>query len=113
LDPDLAIAYGGRGSAYSELKQYSRAIEDYDRAIQSGAGYVGIYSERASAHETLGQNDEADRDWDRYYRMAGKPAVKHIQTYLREHGYYSGVIDGIYGSGTRAANSLCTADPDC
>lgn len=30
-------------------------------------------------------------------------AVEDVQMFLREQGYYNGPIDGVYGSGTRAA----------
>ncbi len=113
LDPGYAFAYNNRGAAYSFLTQYARAIEDYDQAVRLDPGYASAYASRAFAHRSLGQKDEADQDFGRYYRMAGKTTVKGLQKYLRKQGYYSGVIDGIYSSGTSAAFSLCTADPDC
>jgi tetratricopeptide (TPR) repeat protein len=33
LKPDFAWAFEGRGGAYSDLKQYDKAIDDYNEAI--------------------------------------------------------------------------------
>lgn len=40
---------------------------------------------------------------DLYKRGAYGPTVTEIQTRLKSWGYYSGTIDGVYGSGTEAA----------
>jgi tetratricopeptide (TPR) repeat protein len=47
IDPDLAVAYAVRGYAWQFLKQYDRAIQDYDQANRLDPNSVMAYSGRA------------------------------------------------------------------
>ena len=62
LDPQDAITYSKRGSAYSNLDQAERAIQDYDEAIRLDPQYAIAYSNRAFAYRNLGQYELAKRD---------------------------------------------------
>ena len=58
----LAMIYTQRGEAYHYLKQYERAIEDYDLAIRQNPGFALAYSDRGEARTELGQFDLAVAD---------------------------------------------------
>ncbi len=47
---DLAWAYYNRGIAYKNLKDYRRAIEDYDQALRLDPDYVKAYNNRGYAY---------------------------------------------------------------
>ena len=69
LQPDLAIAFSGRGAAYADLKQYQRAIEDYSEAIHLKPEYATAYGYRGLAYDELGQYQQAIKDYDEVIRL--------------------------------------------
>jgi len=62
LNPQLALAYGNRGGAYSDLGQLQRAIQDYDEAISLNPHYAKAYVNRALAYTHLGDDTKAQQD---------------------------------------------------
>ena len=46
-NPKSEVAYYNRGNAYSDLKNYSQAIEDYTQAIKLNPNYASAYNNRA------------------------------------------------------------------
>jgi tetratricopeptide (TPR) repeat protein len=62
LDPQDALAYHSRGTAYLLLRQIERAIEDYYEAIKLDPQYAWGYKAIGDAHVRLSQ--EAQHEWD-------------------------------------------------
>ena len=73
FDPSLAMAYNNRGSAYYQLGQTERAVEDYDQAIDLGPRSAEFYANRAFAYELLNRDDEAQRDLERAIQLGFDP----------------------------------------
>ena len=63
LDPNFAVAYNNRGSAYNDLKQYDKAIVDYTKAIQLDPNYAVAYNNRGNAYYFLEHYDKAIADY--------------------------------------------------
>ncbi len=64
-----AGAYNNRGLAYSELKQYDRAIENYRKAIELNPKYAEAYSNRGLAYSELKQYDRAIEDYGKAIKL--------------------------------------------
>ena len=54
-----------RGNAKDELKQYSEAIADYDKAIELDPNFAAAYTNRGTAKAQLKQYSEAIADYDK------------------------------------------------
>lgn len=61
----LAHIYRKRGFAYKRLKEYERAIEDYNRAIDLLPDYARAYASRGSAYRSLRDFEHALADYNR------------------------------------------------
>ena len=66
---NLAIAYNNRGSAYGNLGEYRRAIEDYDQTLRLDPGFAKAYYNRGSAYGNLGENRRSIEDYDEALRL--------------------------------------------
>ncbi len=65
LQPDIApVAYYNRGDAYRDRGEYSRAIADYDQALNLKPEYVDAYFDRGNAYLQKGEYDHAIADYD-------------------------------------------------
>ena len=58
----LHILYLQRGEGYSHLKQYERALEDYNLALRYKPNSAIAHSDRGDAYSSLGQFDRAAAD---------------------------------------------------
>ena len=65
----LAEAYYKRGSSYNELKQYERAIKDFDKAIALKSDYIEAYFNRGVNYVELGQYERAIKDFDKAIKL--------------------------------------------
>ncbi len=65
----LATAHFRRGKGYALLKQYSRAITDFDRAIQLEPAFAQAYSERGDAYRHRGIYKLALQDYGTSIRL--------------------------------------------
>ncbi len=61
----LAIAYYNRGGAYGNLNQHERAIEDYNKAIDSNPNLAEAYTNRGNAYVRLNQYEWAIEDYNK------------------------------------------------
>jgi tetratricopeptide (TPR) repeat protein len=52
-------------SAYNNLGQYERAIQDYDEAIRLNPQVAMLYYNRGGSYEALGKTKEAERDFQK------------------------------------------------
>ncbi|HIJ56963.1 MAG TPA: tetratricopeptide repeat protein, partial [Deltaproteobacteria bacterium] len=59
LDTENAEAFNKRGTAYKNMGQYQRAIEDYNQAIVLNSQYAEAYYNRGVAHKQLERYQEA------------------------------------------------------
>ena len=74
LDQEFSSAFTNRGLAYRDLKQYERAIRDYDRAIDLDPADVD-YNNRGNAYGDLKQYERAIRDYDRAIELDPRFAI--------------------------------------
>jgi tetratricopeptide (TPR) repeat protein len=75
---NLAIAYIRRGVAYREKKQYDRAIEDYNKAIELNPGDARVYVGRAAVYSMNGQYDRVVEDCSKALELDPKLADAYI-----------------------------------
>ena len=66
---DSNFAYYNRGVVYTNLKQYQRAIEDYNAAIRLMPNDYESYNNRGGAYSNLGQYQRAIEDYDEAIRL--------------------------------------------
>ncbi|NQE05854.1 Photosystem I assembly protein Ycf3 [ANME-1 cluster archaeon GoMg1] len=59
---NLAVTYNNQGFAYHELKQYERAIEDFNKAIELNPNLAVAYNNRGFAYHELKQYERAIED---------------------------------------------------
>jgi tetratricopeptide (TPR) repeat protein len=69
LNPDLAEAYTGRGTANSDLGRYDKAIADYTGAIGLSPDNAQTYNNRGYAYEMQGKHEKAIADYTRAIRI--------------------------------------------
>jgi tetratricopeptide (TPR) repeat protein len=67
---DLAIAHVNRGVAYYRLKQYGKAVADFDRAIGIAPGLHEALINRGAARLAQGRVDQAIADYSRAIALA-------------------------------------------
>jgi len=65
LNPDDAIDYNNRGTAFYKLGRYQRAIEDFNRAIHLDPNDTYAYNNRGNAYYDLGKRNRACDDWQK------------------------------------------------
>ena len=75
LNPKLALAYNNRGSAYYQIGQTEKAINDYDRAIGLGPRSAEFYANREVEDEMMRKEGEEKRDGERAIRRGFDPAL--------------------------------------
>ena len=63
--PKNAYIYYNRGNLFASQKNFSRAIDDYTRAIKLDSRLAQAYYNRGLAHYYAGQEKEALRDFSR------------------------------------------------
>ena len=61
---NLAIAFNNRGNVYLSLKDYDRAIADYNRAIELSPQSALAFNNRGTAYRNKGRYDSAIQDYD-------------------------------------------------
>ena len=83
------LSVDGKAGMTTLNRLYSEDARDADSLTTSGGGNTGA-GVTVNGYTTLREGDEND-------------AVKHLQRALKNRGYYSGSIDGKYGSSTVAA----------
>ena len=78
IDSNDAAAYNNRGIAYRRLKQYERAIHDYNKAIELNPEFAGAYYNRGLAYYDLKQYEKEQED----YEMALEFDPNHVGAML-------------------------------
>lgn len=73
LKPQFALAYCGRGCAYSDQGELAKAIADQTEAIRLDSELAVAYYHRGSAYEKEGQTAKAKQDFDQAKNLGYKP----------------------------------------
>ena len=74
---NLAVTYNNRGVAYHELKQYERAIEDFNKAIELDPNLADGYYNRGFTYHELKQYERAIEDYNKAIELNPKYAVAY------------------------------------
>ena len=83
-DQVLSQAHFNRGRSYFQLRQFDRAIADYDAFIKLRPNYAGGYYNRFVAFEEKGEGKQALEDLKTAHRL--EPDHPRIQAKMRDHG---------------------------
>lgn len=75
--PDIYDAYFSRGVAFSYLKKFDNALEDYTKAIELKPDFKEAYLERALLRLSLKKFPEAIADLDRVIKLDSKSYVAY------------------------------------
>jgi tetratricopeptide (TPR) repeat protein len=59
------FSYNNRGIAYSDIGQYDRALEDYNKVISMNPDYSSVYNNRGVVYSRQGLYDMAIEDFSR------------------------------------------------
>jgi tetratricopeptide (TPR) repeat protein len=84
-EPDLALAYIGRGYVKSKLELHSDALLDFDKAIELAPNDALAYYLRGSAKYKLDQPKEATQDMQNALRLIEKHGQKSYRAGSRDH----------------------------
>lgn len=69
LDAEHGMSYYNRGSIYSHMGMYEKAIPDYNKAIELMPDYASTYNNRGLAHDKLEHYSEAIEDYSKAIGM--------------------------------------------
>jgi tetratricopeptide (TPR) repeat protein len=95
-NPDDAEAYFQRGRLFIRLREFSRARDDFNQAIDLKPDHFEAYHQRGHAHEGLGQAQKAIDDFTA--ALKGQPQNAHLyhargENYLHLRDYVKAVED--------------------
>jgi tetratricopeptide (TPR) repeat protein len=66
---NIPLSYNNRGLAYYDLKQYQKAIEDYDQAINQDPDYVAAFNNRGNSYYELAEYQRALSDFNQSLQL--------------------------------------------
>ncbi len=107
IDPSDWVAYDHRATALYLLGRNTEALGDADRALSLSPGEPSFLETRAHILAALGRRGEALAEFERAMQAGGADWVRWYKELLIKHGYYRGVINGVYGPESRAALMAC------
>ena len=93
--PEAELAYTNRGAIRKENHQYTKALADFDKAIQLGKNDFKAFANRGAVYSDLGQYDKAVNDYKKATSLnAGNPDLlaSYGFTQLRT-GDFNGAIN--------------------
>lgn len=83
-DQVLSMAHFNRGRSYFQLREFDKAIADYDVFIRLRPNFAGGYYNRFVAFEEKGDGKQALEDLKTAHRL--EPDHPKIQEKMRDHG---------------------------
>jgi tetratricopeptide (TPR) repeat protein len=101
LRPDFADAYGARGNAYSNMKQYQSALDDYSKAIQLENDNAIFFNNRGNVYKELNKYQQAIGDYNEAIRLKPDDLIAY---YNRGNIYF---IQGDQKTGCDDAQKAC------
>ncbi|MDR1884592.1 MAG: tetratricopeptide repeat protein [Prevotella sp.] len=94
LDPEDGIAYYNRGSIYSSMGLYEKALQDFNRTIELKPDHAGAYNNRGLTHEKMEHYDEALADFGEAIKLEGSPIARYNRGNTHyELGNYQAALD--------------------
>lgn len=85
MNPQFAVAYNNRGNTYDEMKQYEKAIEDFNEALRLEPSSAKAYAGRGYSYFCIGRYADAVQDAKRADQLAPGSADLVFEL-LREKG---------------------------
>ncbi|HEY6284926.1 MAG TPA: tetratricopeptide repeat protein, partial [Ktedonobacteraceae bacterium] len=73
-----AQIYRKRGFAYKRLKEYERAITDYNRAIELDSNYARAYASRGDAYRNIREYEQSIEDYNRALELRSNYAWAYV-----------------------------------
>ena len=107
IDPSHWVAYNHRATALYLLGRNTEALGDANRSLALSPGEPNPLETRAHILAALGRRSEALAEFERAMQAGGAGWVRWYKELLTKHGYYRGVINGVYGPESRAALMAC------
>jgi tetratricopeptide (TPR) repeat protein len=101
LQPDFANAYGARGNAYGNQRQYQLSLEDYDKAILLKPDKVAFFNNRGNVYKDLNKYQLAIEDYNEAIRLKPDNAEAY---HNRGNAYF---IQGNKSLGCSDAQKAC------
>jgi len=92
---NAVMAYNERGIAYSEKKDFTKAVFDFSRAITLSPDNPGGYLNRASIYEKLNQMDQAIDDYTQVIKLAPETHIYNSRgvCYGKKRMYAQAIAD--------------------
>ena len=87
LETDDADAYYNRGNVYYDLKDYPKALADYNQALRINPDYAEAYGNRGLVYAQLGEREKAVTDMEKAAQLLCQqrnPACETAQEWLRQ-----------------------------
>ena len=66
---NTAAAYSNRGLAHHELKQYRKAVNDFNAAISKDPRYAAAYNNRGNSYYELNEYELALKDFNQSLKL--------------------------------------------
>jgi len=67
--PNVPDAYNGRGLFYYDIKDYDKAISDFNQALIVDENYLKAYYNRGNVYDAIGEYDKAIDDFTRALKL--------------------------------------------
>ncbi len=85
-DPEIFQVYVNRGTLYSRLHQFKRAIRDFERASLLEPGVASTYLKLGDAYLAVGEIEQAEASYERCLELApgNAAALARLKTLRRE-----------------------------
>jgi tetratricopeptide (TPR) repeat protein len=87
----MVYAYYGRGTAYIELEQYERAIDDYNKAIELDPNCADVYYNRDLAIGKL-KKQKLTPGFEAVFAITGFLAVAYLLKSRKSNGGSKGSL---------------------
>ncbi len=75
LDPNDGMAHYNRGSIYSNISMFDKALSDLNKTIELMPDYASAYNNRGLVHEKMEHYDEAIDDFTEAIRLEESPVA--------------------------------------